>query len=54
MEDFKWVAFYNKITNERMAAITIEGLYDGEIEETKELLAYENNIQVSDINVVCE
>jgi hypothetical protein len=45
----KWIAFYNKLTGEKLAAITIEGTFQDEVESTIGLLAYEKGIQESDI-----
>lgn len=38
------------IKNKVVMAISIEGLFEGEIEATKELLAYENNCDIAEIS----
>lgn len=43
------LAFYNKRNNEKLAAISINEIFEGEVESTKELLAYENGINVEDV-----
>lgn len=37
-----WVVFYHE--EKELVAITVRGLFPGEISATKELLAYENSI----------
>lgn len=46
-----FICFINKITNETIYRMSLEGTFKGEIESTKELLAHENNINESDIKV---
>ena len=47
---YEWVIF--KHNDEELCRISIEGLFAGEINATKELLAYENGVDISDIKVV--
>lgn len=53
-EQMEWIAFYNKHTGAPLLRISIEGTFEGEIEATTGLLAYENNIQESDIETRLE
>jgi hypothetical protein len=39
------------LDNKVIAEISINGLMSGEIQETKQLLAYENNVNINDIKV---
>ena len=48
----KWKVFY--YNGKELFSYTLYGTFEGEEEATKELLAYENNIDVKDINVVIE
>lgn len=50
MEKYK-VFYYNE---KELVAYTLEGTFTGEEEATKELLAYENGINIEDIKVVIE
>jgi len=49
-----WINFYNKQTGELLAGYTADGTCEGERQATMELLAYENNIDVSDIETKIE
>ena len=49
-----WKVFRNKETKKELCAYTIVGTFDGEEEATKEMVAYENNIDVSQIEVKIE
>lgn len=40
------------LNEKEIASISIEGLMIGEIEETKKLLAYENNVSYEDIKII--
>ena len=42
------------LNGKEIASISIEGLMDGEITATKELLAYEKNVDIKDIKVAIE
>ena len=44
-----WVVFYHG--KEELAAVTLDGLFPGEILATKELLAYERGITQDSISV---
>lgn len=48
----KWIVFYHG--DRELCAYTAFGTVPGEIDATKELLAYENNIPQEDIRVVVE
>lgn len=50
----EWIAFYNKLTDEKLVAVSIEGTFEGEIESTIALLAYEKQIAESDIETKLE
>lgn len=43
----EWAVFY--IDNKEKCAYTVNGTFPGEMQATKELLAYENNVEVSDV-----
>lgn len=43
--------FFNKRTGKQLAAISMVGCFEGEIRATKELLAYEHELEISDIEV---
>lgn len=45
----QWVVFYHG--KKELAAITLQGLFPGEIRATKELLAYEHGIPEQEISV---
>lgn len=44
-----WVVFYHG--REELAAVTLQGLFPGEIRATIELLAYEHGLTQDDISV---
>ena len=44
----KWIVFYNRLGRE-LAAYTQKGMFDGELESTLGLLAYEHGMPVEDI-----
>ena len=48
----EYLVFYYK--QKELAAYTLRGTFPGEMEATKELLAYENNITVAEIRVTKE
>lgn len=48
-----WIVFYY-LDWQEMAAYTVRGAFAGELQATKELLAYEHNIPVSDITAKVE
>ena len=48
----KWKVFY--YNDKELLAYTINGTFDGEEQATKELLAYENGINIDDITVKIE
>jgi hypothetical protein len=50
----EWIVFYNKLTSEKLSSISIEGSFEGEIKSTVELLAYENGLRETDIEVKYE
>lgn len=50
----KWVNFYNKLNGKKLGGYTEEGTFQGELQATLELKAYDNNINVSDIEVKYE
>ncbi|MDG3045520.1 hypothetical protein OE903_23185 [Bacillus sp. B6(2022)] len=45
----EWIVFYNKNTDEELSRITIEGTFPDEIQSTKELLASDLGLEVTDI-----
>lgn len=45
------IEFYNKKNGKVFAGISIEGLFNGEIKATKELLSYEKNIPIGQIGL---
>lgn len=47
----KWIVFTNKLNNKELLKLSIEGLMRNEIEITKSFLAYENNINITDIKI---
>lgn len=47
-----WAVFYHG--DKELASFTVSGMAPGEVEATKELLAYEKNIPVSEIRAVYE
>ena len=48
----EYLVFYYK--QKELAAYTLRGTFPGEMEATKELLAYENNIAADEIRVIRE
>jgi cytoskeletal protein CcmA (bactofilin family) len=42
------------LNSKRIAGISIDGLFAGEIKSTRELLAYENGVAVDEIKVEVE
>ena len=46
-----WVNFYNKLNGKYLGGYTQKGTFQGELESTLELKAYDNGINVSDIEV---
>lgn len=50
----KWIVFYNKLNGNKLSSMTVEGSFKGEVESVKELLAYENGIDKSNIEVKFE
>lgn len=49
-----WIVFKNKNTGKELCAYTITGSFSGELEATKEMLAYENGIDVTEIEITIE
>lgn len=47
----KWFNFYNKLNGKYLGGYTENGTFNGELENTLELKAYDNGINVSDIEV---
>ena len=47
----EWVNFYNKLTGKCIGGYTQKETFAGELESTLGLLAYDHNIDVSDIEV---
>lgn len=52
MKKEKWVVFYHE--DRELCAYTAFGTFPGEVDATKEMLAYENNIPQNAIRVVVE
>lgn len=48
----EYIVFYHK--EKELAAYTVHGTFAGELEATKDLLAYENGIAVQDIRTIRE
>jgi len=48
----EYIVFYHK--EKELAAYTVRGTFAGELEATKDLLAYENGIAVQDIRTTRE
>lgn len=46
-----WINFYNKNTGEKLGGYTVEGAFPDELDAAMGLIAYDNNIDVSDIEV---
>ncbi|MCK1999981.1 hypothetical protein MZM54_01110 [[Brevibacterium] frigoritolerans] len=49
-----WVNFYNKLDGKKLGGYTKDGTFQGELQSTLELKAFENNIDISDIEVKYE
>ena len=49
-----FVVFYNKNSGKELCAYSVEGTFEGETQETIELLAYENNVDTADIETKIE
>ncbi|MBQ8135645.1 MAG: hypothetical protein IJ192_14805 [Clostridia bacterium] len=49
----EWIVFYAP-SGEELAAYTVQGTFFDELKSTKELLAFENNLNTSDIKVILE
>lgn len=47
----KSLIFYNKVTGKELLSYSISGSFEGEKDATIELLAYENNIDITDIEI---
>lgn len=45
----EFIYFYNKVNNERLGGFSLQGYTVGEIVNTIDLLAYENDISKDDI-----
>lgn len=50
----EFINFYNKNNGEFLAGYTVDGDFAGERQATAGLLAYENDIDVSDIEIKVE
>jgi hypothetical protein len=50
----EYVSFYNRLNGKYLGGYTVRGTFKGELESTLELKAYDNNINVSDIEVKYE
>lgn len=50
----KWIKFLDKNTHKELLRVSVEGTYEGEVENIKGLLAYERNISIEDIKVSIE
>lgn len=48
-QEFRWITF--SLNGEEIAAISVKGLFPGEIQETVKLLAYENGVTTGEITV---
>jgi len=48
------IVFIDKNTDHVLSKISIEGTFPGEIKETAMLLAYENNIDIANIDIQIE
>ena len=49
MKSYKFIGFFNG--KKLLCKISIQGYFPNEIKETKGLLAYENNLNLEDIEV---
>lgn len=47
----KSLVFYNKVNGKELFSYSIRGTFEGEKDATVELLAYENNIDITDIEI---
>ncbi len=47
----EFINFYNKNNGKLLAGYTADGTFEGERQATAGLLAYENNINVTDIEI---
>lgn len=47
----EWISFYNKLNGTYLGGYTVTGTFKGELESTLQLKAYDNNIEVSDIEI---
>lgn len=45
------IFFYNTMTGEKLTGVSLDGYFPGELQAIKELLAYENGISVSNIEI---
>ena len=50
----QWTVFRNNDTGQELCSYTVEGTFEGEAEETRSLLAYENGLQVDQISITIE
>ena len=50
----EWKVFYNRYTGEEYAAYTIRGTFDGEEEETRQLVAAEHGLDPEEIGTKTE
>lgn len=48
-QEFRWITF--SLNGEEIAAISVKGLFSGEISDTVKLLAYEKGVDPSEIVV---
>ena len=46
----KWIVFYDS-TGKELAAYTVTGTFEGELEATKDLLAFEHGISPEEITI---
>lgn len=49
IQEFRWVTF--SLNGKEIAAISVKGLFPGEIQETVKLLAYEKGVTPAEITV---
>jgi len=50
----QWIVFRNMDTGQELCSYTVKGTFKGEAEETRNLLAYENGLQVDRISITIE
>lgn len=50
----EFVSLYNRLNGKYLGGYTVRGTFEGELESTLELKAYDSNINVSDIEVKYE